>query len=519
MWFLFSTIGPITFIFFIISFPFIWIISFQWVLTSSSLNLTRRVLKDYKTTLFLSTVLLIYLRVLVFSYYYIKAYSSKFRFYTLTFLFVLSMTTLIVFPHPYFLIVGWDGLGLTSFLLIIYFKSHKRVASATLTFITNRLGDSLLLPAISLIIYVTNTRSPPSSSLTSIQLLLVVRCITKRAQFPFISWLPAAIAAPTPISALVHSSTLVTAGIFVLLRFFPSIHTKDLFYIIGGFTMIIAAICNLLSFDAKKIIALSTLRNLGLMFSALCLSSSHLSFSHMCSHAFFKALLFILVGLMIVTHDHQQDIRRISSSNTWAGLTLSAAIIVLLGWPIISAFIRKELILEQIYFKHNILLISIYIFIVLTIIYSSRLLGYVILNIRLLPPLSCALPVPVSSLILLGLLITPTGLMIYQFLSLRGLMTPSPYKYFPLTLIVLAAFFVVPFSATPILSSLFFTSSLNVYFSIFPSRFSIRGWLVTDTVWNIFFISYKHQTFPSQPSIYPRLTLPASITLLIIIVI
>jgi len=150
--------------------------------------------------------------------------------------------------------------------------------------------------------------------MTYIQVIAItIAAITKRAQIPFSRWLPAAIAAPTPVSALVHSSTLVTAGVFLLIRFYPFLHSIKLFnYILilfGVSTILIAGLRAISECDIKKIIALSTLRQLGIIITSLGLNIPQLAYYHILTHALFKALLFVCAGRFINSHLHSQDLR------------------------------------------------------------------------------------------------------------------------------------------------------------------------------------------------------------------
>ena len=177
--------------------------------------------------------------------------------------------------------------------------------------------------------------------------------ITKRAQFPFISWLPAAIAAPTPVSALVHSSTLVTAGIFLLVRFYPLIQGRKPLELILLFaattTSLIAGIAAIAECDIKKVIALSTLRQLGTIIFSLAINMPHLAFFHLITHALFKALLFMAAGTLIHFHSHTQDLRSIGQLNSSMPLTTTMIVgrrVALCGAPFTAGFYSKDLIIE-----------------------------------------------------------------------------------------------------------------------------------------------------------------------------
>lgn len=188
---------------------------------------------------------------------------------------------------------------------------------------------------------------------------MVVAAITKRAQIPFSAWLPAAMAAPTPVSALVHSSTLVTAGVYLLIRFFPSLELFSFFsgicFFVGVFTCFIAGLAAVIETDLKKIIALSTLRQLGVIIIALGLNQPMVSFFHLIIHALFKALLFICAGNIIHRMGNSQDIRLIGNISRVMPLTCSVlnfANISLCGLPFIAGFYSKDMIVEN-FFTRN----------------------------------------------------------------------------------------------------------------------------------------------------------------------
>ena len=198
----------------------------------------------------------------------------------------------------------------------------------------------------------------------ALPIIIIFAAITKSAQIPFRSWLPAAIAAPTPVSALVHSSTLVTAGVFLLLRFYPFLSSSKRFstilLITGSITMLIAGQAALLETDIKKIIALSTLRQLGVIITSLSLGFTNLTFFHLITHALFKALLFVCAGSIINLHHHSQDLRFIGNTRQQTPLLNSCIIIAnlaLSGSPFMAGFYSKDLIIESSAFiRFNILI-------------------------------------------------------------------------------------------------------------------------------------------------------------------
>lgn len=313
------------------------------------------------------------------------------RFILLVVIFVFSMILLIISPNLIRILLGWDGLGLVSYCLVIYFQNVKSFNAGILTALSNRIGDVALLIAIAWILnygswnyifYIEIIKN--DLSITLVGVLVILAAITKRAQIPFSSWLPAAIAAPTPVSALVHSSTLVTAGVYLLIRF--NILLVDRFIgkfllLIGGLTIFIAGIAANFEFDLKKIIALSTLSQLGLIIRILAIGFPKLAFFHLLTHALFKALLFICAGAIIHNMKNSQDIRDIGGLIYFIPLTtscLNVANLALCGLPFLAGFYSKDLILEVVLLSNlNLFSFFLYFFSTgLTVCYSLRLTYY-----------------------------------------------------------------------------------------------------------------------------------------------
>jgi len=346
---------------------------------------------DQIRTLFIFSVSLIRFRVLIFSKRYIINDKNFTRFHFLLIAFILRIYFLILSPNIVRVLLGWDGLGLRSYLLVIYYGRSKAYNSGIITALTNRLGDSLILLRIGYLITVGNWRifCYSTKSLDLILLtILIVAASTKRAQIPFSAWLPAAIAAPTPVSSLVHSSTLVTAGVYLLIRHENLfLNNRFTFYIItiGTITIILARIRALIETDLKKIVALSTLSQLGIMFLRLGVGRYILRFFHLLTHAFFKALLFLATGAIIHRRKDYQDLRltggrvnRLPSINRFILISRFR----LIGLPFISAFFSKEIILETIILKNfNFAIYMIIILgVILTRIYRSRFIFLVFSN-------------------------------------------------------------------------------------------------------------------------------------------
>ena len=238
------------------------------------------------------------------------------RFSWLVILFVVSIGLVIFIPNLVAILLGWDGLGLISFLLVIYYQNYKSLRAGMITILINRVGDVIILLRIGLFSY-EGMWGILFFDCTGregfIFFLILVAGMTKRAQIPFSRWLPAAMAAPTPVSALVHSSTLVTAGVFLLIRFYSYLSLfrifKSVLLLVATLTILIAGMAANLERDLKKIIALSTLRQLGVIIGALGMGMWELSLFHLYTHAMFKALLFLCAGAFIHRSQHRQDIR------------------------------------------------------------------------------------------------------------------------------------------------------------------------------------------------------------------
>lgn len=357
----------------------------EWrIFSISSTPLTVTLILDPLGLIFSCTVIIISANVLKFSTVYIKDDKFINRFTALVLLFVLSINMLIFLPHLIILLIGWDGLGIVSFILVIYYQNPKSLAAGIVTALTNRIGDVTLLLAIAWTLNQGHWNILHIWTLNEniYQILaILVAAITKRAQIPFSSWLPAAIAAPTPVSALVHSSTLVTAGVFLLIRFYDFISSawwfSPLLLLVAVSTTLIAGLSATTECDIKKIIALSTLSQLGIIMAAIGLNIVHLAFFHIVTHALFKALLFVCAGRFIHSHIHRQDLRwmgNLTSQIPTASSCLIIANLALCGFPFISGFYSKDLIVEaSIFYHHNLLMVTLMLLAVgLTSFYSIR---------------------------------------------------------------------------------------------------------------------------------------------------
>ena len=348
---------------------------------------------DSMSLYFIRLVRLVSGSVIIFSSSYMITEKFFSRFIFLVFIFIMSIFLLILSPNIISLLLGWDGLGVTSYLLVIFYQRNKSYNAGILTALTNRLGDVGLLVSISLIIYLgswtylyLNVNNRIFSQI--LVYLIIISACTKSAQIPFSAWLPAAIAAPTPVSALVHSSTLVTAGVYLLIRInliIVEINISKFLRILGILTIIIAGMTAIVEIDIKKVIALSTLRQLGIIIIILGIGNPILSFFHLISHAFFKAILFICAGLIIHRIKDYQDIRKIGFN--YINMNLSVSIIIvanirLCGLPFLRGFYSKDIIIEIVIIKGKrfFLFFLLIIGTGLTVIYSCRLNFLISLN-------------------------------------------------------------------------------------------------------------------------------------------
>nr|QXT44304.1 NADH dehydrogenase subunit 5 [Anenteotermes polyscolus] len=329
------------------------------VITLNGSSVIMTFLFDWISLLFMGFVLIISALVILYSDDYMFGDLNIVRFIVLVLMFVVSMMFLIISPNVISILLGWDGLGLVSYLLVIYYQNVKSYGAGMLTVLSNRIGDVALLMVIAWMInfgswsfiYYLDFLSG-SVEMELISFLVVLAAMTKSAQIPFSSWLPAAMAAPTPVSALVHSSTLVTAGVYLLIRFSPSFgYWLNMFLLlVSGLTMFMAGLGANFEYDLKSIIALSTLSQLGLMIMTISVGLSSLAFFHLLTHALFKALLFMCAGGVIHSMGDSQDIRFMGGMSIYMPFTSSCLMVsnfALCGMPFLAGFYSKDFILEM----------------------------------------------------------------------------------------------------------------------------------------------------------------------------
>nr|YP_010484499.1 NADH dehydrogenase subunit 5 [Omphisa fuscidentalis]UVW80024.1 NADH dehydrogenase subunit 5 [Omphisa fuscidentalis] len=372
------------------------IIFLEWeIISFSSMSIVMSILLDWMSLMFMMFVLLISSVVIYYSKSYMSSELNLSRFIILVLLFVFSMILLIISPNIISILLGWDGLGLVSYCLVIYYQNIKSYNAGMLTALSNRVGDVFILMVIGWMMnyggwnyYFYLDFMVNDYIMIMISTMIILAAMTKSAQIPFSSWLPAAMAAPTPVSALVHSSTLVTAGVYLLIRF--NLLLVDMLFIkflllLSGLTMFMAGISANYEFDLKKIIALSTLSQLGLMMSILSMGMPDLAFFHLLTHAMFKALLFMCAGVIIHMMGDVQDIRYMGGISNYIPLTslcFNVSNMALCGIPFLAGFYSKDLILEMVSLSN----LNFFIFLLyyistgLTMFYSFRLIMYLMIN-------------------------------------------------------------------------------------------------------------------------------------------
>nr|ARH54748.1 NADH dehydrogenase subunit 5 [Trigonopterus sp. 3 AH-2016] len=350
---------------------------------------------DWVALMFASFVFFISSMVILYSVDYMSEDMNLKRFIILVVLFVISMLVVIISSNLVFILLGWDGLGLVSYVLVIYYQNSKSNSAGMLTAISNRVGDSAILLGIALMMDLGGwdyssmlDMFQANSGVMLISGMVILASFTKSAQIPFSSWLPAAMAAPTPVSSLVHSSTLVTAGVYLLFRFSPIIlgsFLSSFCMSLSLLTMFMAGLGANFEYDFKKIIALSTLSQLGMMMFIYFMGEIHLAFFHLLMHAFFKALLFMCAGVIIHSLSGDQDIRNMGGLINTFPLVCSCfctSNMALCGLPFLSGFYSKDLIAEVMSMDVSGMVhyIIFYFSVGLTVSYSMRLFFYIFMG-------------------------------------------------------------------------------------------------------------------------------------------
>nr|YP_010743373.1 NADH dehydrogenase subunit 5 [Arion flagellus]WES82233.1 NADH dehydrogenase subunit 5 [Arion flagellus] len=361
--------------------PQVLIIDFNLMELSSTL-FNFSIILDLISLSFSFMVLLIAMCVYMFASSYMSQDLYFSRFIWILSMFVLSMNLLIFSGSLFSLLMGWDGLGITSFALIIYYPSSSSLSAGFITMLTNRLGDVFIMSSMCFLTYLGQYNLYSYSEVCIwLVFLWLMASLTKSAQYPFSAWLPEAMAAPTPVSALVHSSTLVTAGVYLLIRL--SLHSNlnsemlTLLSFVGSMTCLLGGSCAMYENDVKKVVALSTLSQLGLMVYSLSLDIPYLTLFHLYMHALFKALLFLCVGYILMMAYGNQDMRLMGGlllNTPLLSIFFNLSSFCLMSIPFVNAYYSKHIILEAMFSSSvNFLsLLGIYLGSILTAAYMVR---------------------------------------------------------------------------------------------------------------------------------------------------
>jgi NADH-quinone oxidoreductase subunit L len=346
------------------------VVAYQWIF-GGDLTINLAYLVDPLTCVMLLVVTGVGFLIHVYSVGYMHGEDGFTRFFTYMNLFMVSMLLLVMGNNYLVLFIGWEGVGLCSYLLIgYYYEKVSAAKAASKAFVVNRIGDAGFLLAIFLIfinfttldytkIFAQVGQLSPEMA-TAIALCLLVGAVGKSAQIPLYTWLPDAMEGPTPVSALIHAATMVTAGVYMIVRnhviFDLSPVALTAVGLVGGTTALFAATIGLVQTDIKRVLAYSTVSQLGYMFLGCGIGAYTAAIFHLMTHAFFKALLFLSAGSVIHALSGEQDIRKmggLSSKIPWTYRLFLIGTIAIAGIPPFAGFWSKDEIMAHAFTHHR----------------------------------------------------------------------------------------------------------------------------------------------------------------------
>ena len=385
------------------------IMTFRWV-DSESLNVLWGFNFDSLTVSMLITVLVVSFVVHIYSVGYMSHDPHNQRFFSYLSLFTFMMVILVTANNFLLMFVGWEGVGVCSYLLVSFWFTRIAANQSSMSaFLTNRVGDCFLTLGMFAMIwtfgnldYSTVFSLAPfinSNVITIIGICLLIGAMAKSSQIGLHVWLPLAMEGPTPVSALIHAATMVTAGVYLLMRASPLIEYSSTVLVlclwIGGITTVFSSLIGLLQQDIKKVIAYSTMSQLGMMVIAVGLSSYNIALFHLVNHAFYKGLLFLGAGAVIHAVADNQDFRRYGGLLAFLPLTYTVMLIAslsLVAFPFMTGFYSKDFILESTFGQFQYSSIAVYftatIGAMFTTLYSVKVLYLTFLSNANGPPIN-----------------------------------------------------------------------------------------------------------------------------------